>query len=990
MTFIKNRQMNFPRPLKDRHWLTLAALVLSMVPAMLLWHGLRLESQQEASAQFHAMADEIVGAIQHRLRSHEQILLGGVGLFNGHEKVSRQAWREYIAAQRLDENYPGIQGVGFSQVIRPKELATHLAQIRAEGFPEYALRPPGERPLYSAIVFLEPFTGRNLAAFGFDMYSEATRQAAMSQAASTGKTILSRKVKLVQETHGKVQPGLLMYAPVYARNSALNTPAERWSALRGFVYSPYRTYDLMRGLLHDDTQAVDLRIDDGDVPAGSDDPTLLYDSTDEAPPLTNHTPRLRERRLLQAYGQTWTLTFASRPEFEQQYHSSLSWMILILGSGISLLLASLTWVLAGRHQRGQQLVQEATAQARQTQQMLEENIRQTQAIVDNAVDGIISIDQKGCIRRTFNRAAESIFGYPASEVIGRNVNCLMPEPYHSAHDGYLANYQASGIPRIIGIGREVEGKRRDGSTFPLDLAVSDAVQDGQPLFIGIVRDISERKRMEQMKTEFVSTVSHELRTPLTSISGALGLIVGGALGALPEQARTMLDIAYKNSQRLSLLINDLLDMEKIVAGKMHFDLQVQALWPLLEQAITDNQSYAEQCRVRFVLEPAEAAAQTAQIRVDSQRLLQVLANFLSNAAKFSPSEAEVLIRCEHLGRSIKVSVSDHGPGIPAEFHQRIFQKFSQADSSDTRQKGGTGLGLAITKELVERMGGSIGFHSIPKQGATFYFELPIHRNHDRSPPTAPSGSNCTAILVVEDHPDTARLLALMLERAGYHCDIAETAATAMACLQRQPYAAMTLDLTLPDLSGLELIYRVRQQTAYATLPIIAVSASSEEGRLSINGDFSGIEWLAKPIDENRLLQAIAKAAPLDGQVRILHVEDDSDLHQVVCAMAGPRYTFTLASNLATARQALHQRTFDLVILDLTLPDGSGWDLLPELRKLTPEPQVLILSGTEVSQLDQEQVVGALLKSRLTPKQLLKALEQRIQRQQTLAATEEPL
>lgn len=240
--------------------------------------------------------------------------------------------------------------------------------------------------------------------------------------------------------------------------------------------------------------------------------------------------------------------------------------------------------------------------------------------------------------------------------------------------------------------------------------------------IGTVQDITEHRQLEAMKSGFVSTVSHELRTPLTAISGSLGLIMGGVLGEPPAAMKQMLDIAHKNSQRLAYLVNDLLDMEKLIAGKMYFDLQLQPLMPLLELSLESNHAYGKQYQVSFVL---TERADEVQVLVDSVRLQQVVANFLSNAAKFSPTGGQVEITVHRHNAGVRVEVSDHGSGIPAEFHGRIFQKFSQADTTDTRQKGGTGLGLAISKELIERMGGHIGFVSSPGQGTTFFFELPV-------------------------------------------------------------------------------------------------------------------------------------------------------------------------------------------------------------------------------------------------------------------------
>ncbi|MFZ6656688.1 PAS domain S-box protein [Undibacterium sp. TJN19] len=361
------------------------------------------------------------------------------------------------------------------------------------------------------------------------------------------------------------------------------------------------------------------------------------------------------------------------------------------------------------------------------EESLRDHAAHTSSIVDNVLDGIITLNEEENIL-SVNNAAAHIFGYEIDELLGKNIRLLMPAAFHNANhnaeDNEISGIQ--GIKDIIGIGSEVEARRQDGSSFPMDLSISAVKRRGKPLYIGLMRDITARKRIEKIKNEFISTVSHELRTPLTSISGALGLISGGALGSFPERMKQMMDIANKNCLRLTFLINDLLDMEKLSAGKMVFHFQVCPLAELLTQAIEANQTFGAQRQVSLHL---ASDLPRLNVSVDTQRFMQVLSNLLSNAIKYSPENGIVEISAEtgteNRHQRVRISVMDHGAGIPHEFRDRIFQKFAQADSSDTRLNGGTGLGLAITRELVERMHGEIGFDSVPGQGAKFYIDLPV-------------------------------------------------------------------------------------------------------------------------------------------------------------------------------------------------------------------------------------------------------------------------
>lgn len=356
------------------------------------------------------------------------------------------------------------------------------------------------------------------------------------------------------------------------------------------------------------------------------------------------------------------------------------------------------------------------------EEIFRHQIRQ-EVVVQNIVDGLITIDDRGNVK-DFNRAAEKIFGYPAEDVIGNNIKMLMPDSYARNHDGYIQAYHDTLMPKIIGKGREVEGRRRDGSQFPMELAINEFWLGNERFYTGIVRDITERKQIEKLKNEFISTVSHELRTPLTAIKGSVGLLLGNVLGQIPERMREVMSIASANTERLLFLINDLLDIQRIEAGKLVYKFDYFHIVPFIGQVLSMHAAYGEQFGVRFVIGRFE----DAEVYSDKDRLTQVLGNLMSNAAKFSPPGGEIEVSVfRHGDDKLRITVSDHGPGIAEQYQDRIFGRFFQVDGSDARKKGGTGLGLWISKSIMENLQGAIGVSSKVGAGSTFYVDLPVAR-----------------------------------------------------------------------------------------------------------------------------------------------------------------------------------------------------------------------------------------------------------------------
>ena len=368
--------------------------------------------------------------------------------------------------------------------------------------------------------------------------------------------------------------------------------------------------------------------------------------------------------------------------------------------------------------------------------------------------------------------------------------------------------------------------------------------------------VIERKKIDTLKSEFISTVSHELRTPLTSIKGSLGLIKGGIVGELPAKLQSMIEIAHRNSNRLVHLVNDILDIERIEAGKLDFHMVPQSIMDLVEQAVDANRFYAEEHSTTLVI---VESLEDAMIYGDGNRIEQVLANLLSNAAKFSSEGDDIEIRVSRQGPSIRVSVTDHGSGIPQDFRKLIFGKFAQADASDTRQKGGTGLGLSITKALVESHGGRIDFVTEEGSGTTFFIDLPEWAQPQGDLLVDAKGR----VLICEDDPDIQQVLVSLLGDDGFDTDVAATATQAKAKLAGNTYVAMTLDIGLPDQDGIALIRELRKEEPTLVLPIVVVSATSSESHGVATGDAINIvDWIEKPIDNERLLRSVRHSQEL--------------------------------------------------------------------------------------------------------------------------------
>ncbi len=645
--------------------------------------------------------------------------------FNGYLQKVRSIERFYAASTHVDRNefhlftrialgeFPGIQALEWIPRVADAKRLKFESEAQKDGFSRFSFKerhddgsmtPAQRRDEYFPVFYVEPLAG-NAKALGFDLASSPARKAAMDKARDSGEMVATARIPLVQEKQS--QYGFLVFYPIYEKGQQPDNLTLRRQELKGFALGVFRIGDMVNSALANlDKTNLQIRLLDHSAPVESQELFNLTGGFTAFAGLQLEVP-------LDMTGRQWVLIFAANREYAALHSTGYPWMVLAAGVVITALFGLFLMTLTERTSHIEELVRQRTAQLKDSESRMN-------AIFATAVEAIITIDEFGTIE-TVNIAATKLFGYSEEEMVAQNVKMLMPSPHREKHDMYLERYKQTGVAKIIGKAREVEGQRKDGSTVPLELSVSDVKLAGRKIFTGILHDLTERKKSDRLKNEFVSTVSHELRTPLTSIQGSLGLIRGGAVGELTDKMANLIEVAHRNSTRLVRLINDILDLEKIEAGKMEFQLQRQELSPLVHQALETNQAYADKHGVKLFIKEDLPGAEAS---VDSDRFAQIMANLISNAVKFSPSSGTVEISLTRDDGLLKIAVKDHGQGIPASFRERIFSKFSQADGSDTRKTGGTGLGLAICQVILDNMGGRIEFETETGVGTTFYFYLP--------------------------------------------------------------------------------------------------------------------------------------------------------------------------------------------------------------------------------------------------------------------------
>ena len=598
---------------------------------------------------------------------------------------------------------------------------------------------------------------------------------------------------------------------------------------------------------------------------------------------------------------------------------------------------------------------------KRTEEALRESEALKGAILETALDCIVSITADSRIVE-WNEAAEITFGYASSEVLGKLMpDLIIPEDHRARHYEGIARFIATGERRLLGKRIEIEALRRDGSRFPVELAVTSTSMRGAPYFTAYVRDITVRKEYERAlavakeaaeeanraKSQFIANMSHELRTPLTAVIG-----YGEMLEEEAHDRRldTMLEDLRKinsNARHLLSLINDVLDISKIEAGKMDVHLEDFDVTRLVQDVAATVDALVATKHNRLIVECAPALG---RMRSDSVKVRQCLINLLSNACKFTERGTIRLTADRPSGsESIRFRVSDTGIGMNAEQQKKLFQRFSQADASTTRRFGGTGLGLAITRAYCRLLGGNVTVQSEPGRGTTFEIRLPVDcSQHTRTSPAATppdvlalpeSGSD--VILVIDDDPHACALLGRVLAREGYQVRCANDGASGLELARALRPRAILLDVMMPHMDGWAVLSALKADGELADIPVIMETIVQEKG---LAFSLGAADYLTKPIRWDRLKKVLERYRSRTPQAHALIVDDDSSTREMLAELLQKEgWTFDEAKEREDVFMRIGQHRPSVVLVDVNMSGIDGVSLIRELRRLPQSHDIPVIA-----------------------------------------------
>jgi PAS domain S-box-containing protein len=574
----------------------------------------------------------------------------------------------------------------------------------------------------------------------------------------------------------------------------------------------------------------------------------------------------------------------------------------------------------------------------------------SQSILEGVADGVMVADAQGQVI-LFNAAAERILGLSREEALGRSTNEMLGLYGDQAYDWRGAISRWTNLEDL----EEYLASRLEIGERIVSVHLAPVLM-GQEFLgtVSVFRDVTVEVEAERAKSEFVSTVSHELRTPMTSIKGYADLLLMGAVGSLTGEQERFLTIIKSNTDRLTLLVNDLLDISRIESGRLILTPRVVRIDDLIGQVIT---AMAARAAERELALRSDLPPVLPEVFVDPDRVIQVLTNLVGNACRYTPSGGEIVVLASAHEGEIQVSVRDTGIGISEEDQQRLFSRFFRSDDPTVQEAPGTGLGLSITKSLVEMHGGQIWVESELGHGSTFTFSLPTAQAWEASQVVDRPDRTSKRVLVVEDDKDIANLIRLHLAGDGREVLVAQRGDEALEVARRERPDLITLDVLLPDADGFGVLEKLKSDPVTRGIPVIVVSILQDrDDGLRLGA----VDYITKPIDENRLVRAVRRVLVRGGTV--LAVDDDKDTLDLMReALRAHNFGVRTTTRGKRVQRVAREVQPALILLDLKLPDADGYTVLKKLKD-DPKTQgipVIVVTGSSVFDDAKRQKVLAL-------------------------------
>ncbi|VAW99614.1 diguanylate cyclase/phosphodiesterase (GGDEF & EAL domains) with PAS/PAC sensor(s) [hydrothermal vent metagenome] len=975
---METTKFNFNLFLYSRSFILLAVL-MSLFVTIIVYLQLREQQQHSFDLRLDKTASNYTSVFSLKIISNINELRNLARFYNSKKFVTQNDFVRYVSP--LFEQNNGIKALEWIPRVPQTDLKTHQ-QVLAKTYKNYRVwqrdsngdnQTIKQQAFYYPVQYVYPYEG-NEKALGYDLGSNKKRQAALLLAGDSGRAVATESIQLVQQKNINAmnQSAFLIFYPYYkldnhtvrGRKISNWTTSQRQKNLKGFMLGVFKVGDMFEAAIKNlPSSGLDISIFDVSDKLSLNSEEFLY----------RHRSRLSDRNKKIANGnfaienniavadRQWVLRFEPTVHYYNQFKHDNATIFLLVGLFMSMLLLLYLLILRYRINATNLSLKKHNAR------LINNEIKQ-RIVIETIADGVMVINDQGIVE-SFNPAAALLFGYDEAEVLGKNVKMFISEDISPKHDVHIQKFVSSDEKEIVGFSREVTGLHKNGGTFPLKLSVKEMLIEGDLKFTGVMHDITEQKDFEtkmiiakelaesgtKIKNDFLATMSHEIRTPM---NGVLGMIQLLNETSLTNEQREYVDVIKNSGSALLEIINNILDFSKIEAGQLKIDIIEFNLEQIIFDVIQLLARNAQRKNIRFIFNYSVECPK--YVLGDPNRLRQVIMNLVGNAVKFT-EQGHIYILVKQIKKinskcTMRIVVQDTGIGISEQALPQLFESFTQADSSISRQYGGTGLGLAISKQLVKLMGGDINVTSQVNAGSTFSINITL-TDQDTSNVFDDELIEDIKVLIVDDYEFSRTQLATQLSGFGAKVSSVATGSAALEkLLKHNNYDVMVLDHSANRDLTFELIKDIRCYDSLLNVGIILLSSQIRIGDTEYYRAAGVNAYFNKPIMNSILIKALFEVAgnnknglitlntlTLENNNKIsnhskitgsvLIVEDNDVNSQVIKALLNKMgIRCELVFDGEQAVNSCKENNFDLILMDCQMPVMDGYQATAEIRK----------------------------------------------------------